>query len=172
MSTIKDIAREAGVSISTVSYALNDIPKVKQETKDRILSIARGMDYHPNSLAKNLKTGSTHRVGVILNEITGAYFNPIMRGIQQQLVPYDYDLLAATVNQGNRDRAYSLLRDKLLDGAILINSANMDCELLSSLSNILPLVLMDRGPDPKLQSHPNICTLLVDNYDGAYRMAL
>ena len=59
MATIKDIAKKAGVSISTVSYALNGVPKVNAETRERILAIAKEIDYHPNSLARNLKTGST-----------------------------------------------------------------------------------------------------------------
>ncbi len=170
MSTIKDIARQAGVSISTVSYALNNIPKVNKETRDRILAIARELDYHPNTMARNLKMGSSHRIGVFLHEITGAYYTDIMKGIQETLVPYDFDLLAASVTTNNRERAYSLLREKWMDGAILVNSANIEPELLNSVSGVLPLVLMDREPDTAVLDNRNICTMIVDNYQGAAEM--
>ena len=170
MTTIKDIAKRAGVSISTVSYALNGIPKVNPETKEKILTIARELDYHPNVLARNLKRGSSHRIGVFMHEVTGAYYTDIMKGIQAELIPYDYDLLAASVSTNNRERAYSLLREKWMDGAILVNSANLDPELLNSLSTMLPLVLMDREPDTSVLDNRNICMMIVDNFKGALDM--
>ncbi len=168
MATIKDIAKKAGVSISTVSYALNGVPKVNAETRERILAIAKEIDYHPNSLARNLKTGSTHRIAVFMNELSGAYIHSIMKGIQDNLVLYDFDLLAATVHPSHRERSYGLLRERWLDGAILINSANINADLLNTVSEVLPLVLMDREPNTTLLSTQRICTMIVDNYRGAF----
>lgn len=61
--SIKDIARKAGVSISTVSYALNGSPKVKEETSNKILSVAKELNYVPNAAARMLKTRETKIIG-------------------------------------------------------------------------------------------------------------
>jgi len=167
VTTIKDIAKRAGVSISTVSYALNGIPKVHPETRDLILALAKELGYYPNTQARNLKTGSTRRIGVFTNSLGGSCLGAIMRGIQDAVVAYDYDVLVATVSRSNKDRAYSLLREKWLDAAIMINSAEIELELLQVASSICPLVLMDRDPGNKILDIENICTITIDNYYGA-----
>jgi len=166
VSTIKDIAQKAGVSISTVSYALNGIPKVHPETRDRILALAKELGYYPNTQARNLKMGSTRRIGVFTNELGGSCLGAIMRGIQEALTGYDFDVLVATVNRNYKERAYSLLRERWLDAAIMHNSADIDIDLLQTASQICPLVLMDREPDD-VKGIENICTLTIDNYHGA-----
>ena len=163
MTTIKDIAKRAGVSISTVSYSLNGIPKVNPEKRDRILALAKEMGYYPNKQARNLKMGSSRRIGVFTNELGSSCLGAIMRGIQEALSGYDYDVLVATVSRNNKDRAYRLLREKWLDGAIMHNSADIDLDLLQTAGQICPLVLMDREPNPDVLGISNICTMTIDN---------
>jgi len=163
VATIKDIAKKAGVSISTVSYALNGIPKVHPETRDQILALAKELGYYPNTQARSLKMGSTRRIGVFTNELGGSCLGAIMRGIQEALTGYDYDVLVATVSRNNKDRAYSLLREKWLDGAIMHNSAEIDLELLQTAAKICPLVLMDREPSNTVLGIENLCTMTIDN---------
>jgi len=163
LATIKDIAKRAGVSISTVSYSLNGIPKVHPDKRDMILALAKEMGYYPNRQARNLKMGSSRRIGVFTNELGSSCLGAIMKGIQEALAGYDYDVLVATVSRSNKDRAYRLLREKWLDGAIMHNSADIDLELLQTAAKICPLVLMDREPNSAVLGIDNIATLTIDN---------
>lgn len=66
MVTIKDVAKKTGVSISTASYAINDDPRISQKTKEKILEVARKLNYHPNAAARNLKRKKTNIIGLFV----------------------------------------------------------------------------------------------------------
>ena len=84
--TIKDVAREAGVSYATVSRALNDHPEVSDETKKRIIKIALEMGYQPNAIAQGLVKKETKTVGLIIPDITNPFFPEVARGIEDAAV--------------------------------------------------------------------------------------
>jgi LacI family transcriptional regulator len=83
--TIRDVARAASVSIGTVSKALNRNGALKQETRDRVIAVAKKLGFRPNDLAQSLHRGQTFTVGLITNDSFGRFSIPIMEGLEEQL---------------------------------------------------------------------------------------
>ena len=81
MTTIKDVAREAGVSIATVSRVFNDSALVSDDTRERVRAVAERLGYWPNGVARSLITNRTHAVGVLLPDLHGEFFSEVIRGI-------------------------------------------------------------------------------------------
>ncbi len=127
MATIKDIAREAKVSVSTVSYALNDGPRsVPTEVKDRILEVAAKLHYRPNRLARSLITRKSHVIGIVpprveMDMIVGPYFVSMLNGIVNtyELLQQDVLILTQIKSTESREAIYPLL-DGRCDGAIFL----------------------------------------------------
>ena len=94
-TSIKDVAREAGVSISTVSNALNNSRYVKKETKEKILGITRNLNYTPNIIARGLKTRSTSTVAVIVPDISNQFFAQVISGVEEIARLRKYNVLLA-----------------------------------------------------------------------------
>lgn len=84
-ATLKQIAKELGVSVSTVSKALNDSPEISEATKIKIKEYATFKNYKPNSIAKNLKNQRTNTFGVILPNILNPFFAKVFSGIEKKL---------------------------------------------------------------------------------------
>src|SRR5699024_9134692 len=82
--TIRDVAHRAGVSIATVSRSLNGQDRVSAATRERVLAAAAALDYHPSQAARGLVTGRLGTVGVVLPDVTNAYFTPILAGIEHR----------------------------------------------------------------------------------------
>ncbi|WP_229752829.1 LacI family DNA-binding transcriptional regulator [Paenibacillus physcomitrellae] len=90
--TIKDVAREAGVSISTVSNALNDVDVLNPETKMHVLQVAQRLNYVPNLNGKLLKSGKTHMIGFFTTSVTGPYFYKLVETMARECDRYGYGL--------------------------------------------------------------------------------
>jgi LacI family transcriptional regulator len=95
MSTIKDVAKKAGVSIATVSRVLNQHPKVDPVLKKRVLEVVETLRYVPNSSARSLVTKQTRLIGMIISDITNPFFSEATRGAQDTLEQDNYQLLIA-----------------------------------------------------------------------------
>jgi LacI family transcriptional regulator len=142
MATIKDIAREAKVSVSTVSYALNDGPRsVPTEVKDRILEVAAKLHYRPNRLARSLITRKSHVIGIVpprveMDMIVGPYFVSMLNGIVNAYEELQQDVLILTQIKSteSREAIYPLL-DGRCDGAIFLAPPN-DSAGIAYLSEI------------------------------------
>ncbi|MEL7658546.1 MAG: LacI family DNA-binding transcriptional regulator, partial [Bacillota bacterium] len=74
MITIKDVAKRAGVSITSASYALNEKGTIGEKTRNRVLEAAEELNYHPNAFARNLKKGKTHTIGVFISRFGGLFY--------------------------------------------------------------------------------------------------
>jgi len=155
--SIKDIAKEAGVSISTVSYALNGNPKVTAETSSRILAIAKELNYVPNAAARNLKKRETKLIGAFLTDYFGAFYGDLLQGMKEVLNKNGYDLIVCSGTPSHR-----LLPEKMIDGAIVLDSFFQNEELLKYAERGHKLVVLDRE-----LHHPNISQVLLDNKAGA-----
>jgi LacI family transcriptional regulator len=155
--SIKDIAKKAGVSISTVSYALNGSPKVTEETSARILSIAKELKYVPNAAARTLKKRETKIIGVFLTDFSGAFYGQLLHGLQETLSSYGYDLIVCSGLQSHR-----LLAERMVDGAIILDETFSSEELVNHADRGHKLVVLDRQLD-----HPDIIKVLLDNNTGA-----
>ena len=91
--TIKDVAKRLNVSISSVSRAFNNTHDIKKETRERILRVAHEMGYYPNPIAQKLVQNKTYNIGVVVPEFINEYYSEVIRGIQDILIPIDYQVL-------------------------------------------------------------------------------
>lgn len=157
MVSIKDIAKQAGVSISTVSYALNGSPKVTEETSNRILAVAKELNYVPNAAARNLKKRETKIIGAFLTDFEGAFYGELLQGMKEVLNKKGYDLIVCSGSQSHR-----LLPERMIDGAIVLDAFFNSEELLQYADRGHKLVVLDRE-----LSHPNVNQVLLDNKAGA-----
>lgn len=157
MVSIKDIAKKAGVSISTVSYALNGNPKVTKETSSRILAVAKELNYMPNAAARSLKKRETKIIGAFLTDFNGAFYGELLQGIKEVLNKKGYDLIVCSGAQSHR-----LLPERNIDGAIVLDSSFSSEEILQYAERGHKLVVLDRE-----LNHSNVNQVLLDNKAGA-----
>lgn len=160
MVSIKDVAKRANVSVSTVSNALNGKANVSDETRKRIMEIISEMNYYPNSMARNLKVKKTNTIAFCFSEFDRSFYLKIVRGINDCLVNYGYDLIICTYHSIER-----FLRTGFVDGALVLDRRVTD-DLIKSISNEkLPIVVLDR----ELEGD-NIYSVIVDNYSVMQEM--
>lgn len=159
MVTLKDVAKRAGVSVSTASYSINGSSLISDGTKQKVLDAAKEIGYRPNGLAKNLKEQKTNIIGLFLSGFTGPFFTEMVEGIQDEVIKNGYELVVCASVDKHR-----LLIERYVDGAIILNYHMKDELLLSIANEKLPLIVMDR----ELQS-PYIKNVLLPNETGSAR---
>src|SRR5512143_583613 len=93
MTTIKDVAKHAGVSITSASYAINSTGSISAATRKRVLEAAEALNYHPNAFARNLKNPKTLTIGVFITRFGGSFYEEILEGIHDVLLKTDYELI-------------------------------------------------------------------------------
>ena len=119
--TIRDIARESGVSISTVSRVINNKSRVNEKTRKRVLEVVKEFRYEPNNIARSLVKNKTNTIGVILEEILNPFFSEIAKGIAETLKKRNYTMLLTDSNfeeEVELELTRTLLRNKV-DGIII-----------------------------------------------------
>jgi LacI family transcriptional regulator len=150
-TTLKDVAREAGVHISTASRALNPSTAsiVNPETVERVAEVARKLGYRPHPLARGLRTNRTMSVGVIIPDVENPLFGPIIAGIESVLVEEDYSVLIGNADRGPT-HADSLIDDMLerhVDGLILATPSREVSDTALRALRDLSMVLVNRSVD-------------------------
>ncbi len=164
--TIKDVAREARVSVASVSRALNGSANVTEITRRRIIGVAERLRYVPHSAARSLITRRTQTVGALLPDLFGEFFSELIRGIDLAARARGLHLLVSS-SHGHPSEAAAALRamQGRVDG-VLVMSPHVDATFLSEhLSQSLPAVLINTP----VHDSP-YTTLNVDNYGGAFAM--
>lgn len=159
--TIRDVAREAGVSIATVSKALNNVNVVKPSTKQRILDAVKKLDYSPNLIGKQLKSGSTQTIGLFTSSVTGPYFSMLIDALANFSEKYGYELNVFI--SSDREKIVNTIRGRLVDGVLLFDTvvANEDIEFLNS--EHISSVFLDRKT-----SHLNTTSVVFDSFKAGY----
>jgi DNA-binding LacI/PurR family transcriptional regulator len=167
----QDVAELAGVSRTTVSFVLNDVPgvKISEETRQRVLDAARTLNYYPTAAARSLASGKTHRIGLILGEgqkrlSADAFLPAFLQGVTASVHRRGYLLVLQMAEDVPSHEAYTrLIREQQVDGLIL-SGPRLDDPLLPELSGErFPLILHG-----SLQGCDLPC-VDVDNKAGAYR---
>lgn len=147
MITMADVARVAGVSVSTVSHVINDTRIVRDETRAAVLAAIERTGYTHNTIARALVTASTRSIGLAIPVITNAYFTDVIHAIETQASTASYTLLLVDPRE---DPAYELqavraLRERRVDGIIVAPAADPQRRSLAYLAaNSVPTVLVDR----------------------------
>jgi LacI family transcriptional regulator len=165
-ATIKDVARAAGVSVATVSRALNGADNVLPSTRLRIEEAARALRFTPSGAARSLITRRTDTIGALLPDLHGEYFSELIRGIDQAARARGLHLLVSS-SHGDADEAAAALRamNGRVDG-LLVMSPHADADFLShNLPGSLPAVLMNT-----VAELPGHARFVVDNHGGALAM--
>ncbi|MBL7202104.1 MAG: LacI family DNA-binding transcriptional regulator [Anaerolineae bacterium] len=161
--TIKDIAREAGVSPQTVSRAINNKGEIRPQTRERILRIAERLGYRPNSVARSLATQRTQNVGLVVPDVSNPFFAEVARGIADTAHQANYNVFLCNTDENvERERsAVHSLEAQRVDGIILCSSRLSEGELIKLADRYGPLVLVNRQID-----HPRTGCVLVDDAQG------
>lgn len=167
-TTIYDISKELNVSVATVSRALNNHPRISQQTKELVMKTAQEMNYKQNNLAKALKSGETKNVGIIVPYINTKFFSSVIRGVEEELSSKGYHII---ICQSHDDVSV----EKMLLNTLL--NAQVDCIFMSIARNTTdtehiqkilnttntPIIFFDRKKDV-----PGVSCITIDDFKGGY----
>lgn len=154
-TTIKDIATEAGVSVSLVSFVMNNRAKadgsgrlyrVSEETSQKIMEVARKLDYQPNNAARSLRSGRTNTIGVIVSDISNKFFADIGRYIEDAAYKLNYTVFFGSSDE-NPDKMENIvggLMSRGVDGMIVVPCEKSEGSIAKIVEAGIPLVLIDR----------------------------
>lgn len=165
--TIKDVAKLAGVSISTVSRVMNDSKPVSPEARRKVLDAINKLDFKPNELARSLVMRKSNLIGVIVEDIGIEYMAQLIRGVEEIGHLYKYDIILSSTygDQTVLENSINFLTTKQVEGIVVI-SEDISPEVLVKLrENKIPFVLLDR-----YYNFNNIHTVLVDYEKEQYNM--
>ena len=148
MVTIRDVAREAGVSVASASRALNDRDNVTPATRDRVRAAAQRLSYVPHLGARNLTRQKTDSIGVVLPDLFGEFFSELIRGIDRVAHAHGFQLLLSNMH-GNPHEATSAVRTMRgrVDGLLVMAPDAQHAHLLDALSPAIPAVLLNSGDE-------------------------
>ncbi len=158
--SIKDIARSANVSHSTVSRALRNSPLVNPATAEKIRRIAAESNFRPSAVGRSLATGRTYTIGVIVPALAQPFAADVLSGIEEVATPRGYSVLLAST-RGDPEREMAMVQqfeERRVDGVLLIASRvrSISSSLLSEMQ--IPMVSIDTQPAPEAA-----CSVFVDN---------
>ena len=163
--TMREVAERAGVSVTTVSHVINNSRPVNPQTRFRVEEAMQALGYQPNVLARSLRKGVTHTIGIILPDNINPYFAEVVRGIEDASFEQGYSvILCNSDNDLAKENHYTtVLVEKQVDGIIFV-AAGLSAENINALqARGFPLVLVDRQvPDV------NVNTVLADNQHGGW----
>jgi DNA-binding LacI/PurR family transcriptional regulator len=166
-ATIKEIAERAGVSIATVSRALNNDSRVTGETKDLILKISEELRYRPNLLARNFAKKTSSVVGLVLPDLTDEFFSEIIKGVDEVTYKHGFYTMVASSHKYRtlEESVITLAKNGLVGGMVLlISSLSKEIKEILDQSNI-PVVLITGGT-----GNSGYDEVSIDNHQGAYDM--
>jgi DNA-binding LacI/PurR family transcriptional regulator len=164
--TIKDIAREAGVSIATVSRAINQEEGLSQKTRQRILELSARLHYHPNLPARSLVGKKTETLGIVIPQssefaLSNPYYNELLKGIGARTNQAGYYLVLSFL----REEGYARLHDHHLAAGIIVLANRLDDPRVEdAAAKNIPMVLIPGDPGRKMDPAVD-----GDNRDGSFK---
>jgi len=164
-STITDVAREARVSVASVSRVINGHANVTPETRQRILEVVEQLRYVPHTMARSLITKRTHAIGVLLPDLYGGFFSELIRGIDAEARRQELHLLLSSShgNTGEMAAAIRAMRGRV--EGLLVLAPQLDAAGLGELDAVVPTVFINSRVDDGVSS-----SLSIDSYGGARAM--
>lgn len=164
-TSIKDVAREAGVSIATVSRVLNDIDVVNEDTKKKVLDAIKKLGYRPNIVARSLKTQKTKTIGILIPDISSGFYPEIVRGAEDVANIYDYNVILCNSDfDSDKEREYlRVLREKMVDGVIYMSSS-LEEDMLDIINELDVKTILVETKD----RHDRLPSVTIDNVAAAY----
>ncbi len=163
-TTLKDIAKASGVTAATVSMVINKKAKISPATREKVLNIAKELNYYPNIIARGLATRKSNAIGVIVPNLASSFTIRVLQGIKSTLRDVNYTLLLFDTIGGKETEAQLLMRvvrQGRVDGIIIISSSLNDEDLKALSEEKLPAVLIARKSEV-------ICSLSADDESASY----
>ena len=166
MATIKDVAREAGVSVATVSRVFNESGPVGDQTRRRVREVAARLQYTPHAGARSLITSKTNTIGVLLPDLYGEFFSEVIRGMDQVAQRRGYHLLVSGSHDAKDEIEAALVAMRgRVDGVIAMSPHLDPPALMANVPASLPVVLLNCPVDGQ-----DYDALTIENRSGAYAM--
>lgn len=167
--TIKDIARLAGVSTTTVSKVINNKDEsISQATRERITSLMKEYNYTPSTVARSLVTKKTNTIGLIIPDIRNPFFPELARGVEDRANSAGYNIIFCnTDNKIDKEDEYlRILAEKMVDGIIMAPSSKREDRLDKTKNYYVPVILVDRDID--IETDYVKGRVFTDNFKGAH----
>ncbi|MEJ6952617.1 LacI family DNA-binding transcriptional regulator, partial [Natronospora cellulosivora (SeqCode)] len=170
--TIKDVAKKAGVSPSTVSRVLSDSNRISPKTKEKVRRVMKEIGYHQNAIARSLVTQKTNSIALVMARPTqeafaNPFFSMVIQGISKIAQKKHYSLVLSSNSDyiEEQEETLKLIRNRKVDGVILMASRNNDNLIKELLDLAFPFVLIGRSPE-----YDRIPIVNNDNIKAAYDM--
>jgi len=163
MTTIRDVAASAGVSVATAARALGGYGCVSHASRERVLRAAKSLDYAPSSIARSMIKGNTNTIAVVVSDNSNPFFAALVRGVENVVLAHGYSLLLFNADEDVKKEELHLrtIREKRVDGLVLSPSGGSPDGSRLPPATRIPLVQVDRRLDA-LQSD----AVLIDNRAG------
>ncbi|MEI7027845.1 catabolite control protein A [Paenibacillus sp. y28] len=141
--TIYDVAREAGVSMATVSRVVNNNPNVKPQTRKKVFEAIERLGYRPNAVARGLASKKTTTVGVVIPDISNSIFSEVARGIEDIANMYHYNIILSNADKKKEKeiRVINTLLEKQVDGLLFLGGAVTEEHVQAFRTSSVPVVL-------------------------------
>lgn len=164
--SIKDVAKQAGVSTATVSHVINKTRFVREETRLKVLDAINSLNYQPNAIARGLATNSTQAIGLVVSDITNPFFTTVVRIVENEFIQLGYHTIFCNTDEDpvREDEYLRLLAARQIDGLIIAPTGIHSTRLMQMSASEIPIVLLDRG-SPDI----NAPLVEVDNESGGYQ---
>lgn len=149
MATIKDVARHAEVSVTTVSHVVNGTRRVSPEGRERVEAAIRALGYVPSAIARSLKSNNTRTLGMLIPNSSNPYFAEIVHSVEDRCFGAGYNVILCNTNdEAHRQGTYlQVLAERRIDGLIVVSTGH-DATLATQLAGLsIPTVLVDREID-------------------------
>ncbi len=164
--TIRDVARQAGVSVATVSRYINRNAPVSAEVADRLHQVMTDLRYVPHAAARHLATRKTRVIGILLRNLHNDFFVPLLNGVEAVVRAKEYNLIVATYHANNRDGLPAPIGPHNTDGLLVFSDGLMDEDLANLNANGFPIVLLYRTCPLSL----NIPYVTVENVEITHKL--
>lgn len=170
MVTLKHLAEQLNVSVSTVSKALNDSPEIGKDTIQRVKELAKHLNYQPNKMALSLKSNKTNTLGVIIPDILNHFFAKALYAIEMEAAKQGYNIITCVSNEllSKEENSLQLLSNGSVDGFIMslaeeTQVKNKTAHISKVLDRGMPMVLFDRVCDDL-----ECDKVIIDDFGAAY----
>ncbi len=157
--TIRDVARQTGVSVATVSRYINRNAPVSEEVAERLKQVMSELSYVPHAAARNLASRKNRVIGLLLSTLHNDFFVPLLNGVEAVVRQKEFNLIIATYHANSRTEMPSPIGPHNTDGLLVFSDGLIDEDLASLHSRNFPMVLVHRLPPPGL----SITSITVEN---------
>jgi LacI family transcriptional regulator len=163
--SLKDVAKRAGVGLGTASRVLNNHPSVTEETRKLVLDAMEKLNYKPNAIARSLKMNSTMTIGVIIPDISSAFYPEIVRGIDDIANEHQYNIILCNtdLDYEKEKTVLSVFYEKKVDGILFISNTLSEDTIAKLIDMNIPVVLVATKDDKNI-----LPSVTIDNKKAAF----